>query len=202
MTYGTPTRRGLALSGLLCAGLLLQQCNIFEPRDAEPPSQSGFQYLPRTFPSNVILNLQNAIGQKDVAGYIACFTDSTRSSSSFSFIPSADAADVYAAVLRNWSYQQEEAYFRKLVAAGRLPQGFSSLTLIPKDSLATGNERTYRFDYTLVFQHNVPEFTETVRGTAQFTIVNDNSDWTISQWVDLKTTTSLTWSSLKGKFSN
>lgn len=202
MMHGVTFRKGIIVSGLLCAGFLFQRCNLFEPRDAEPPSQSGFQYLPRTFPSNVVLNLQNAVGQKDVAGYIACFTDSTRSGASFTFVPSADAADVYASVLRNWTYQQEEAYFRNLVAARKMPQGFSNLTLIPKDSLASQNERTYRYDYTLVFEHNVPGFTETVRGTAQFTIVNVNSDWTIAQWVDLKTTTSLTWSSLKGKFSN
>jgi hypothetical protein len=195
--------RFLFVSFLLCTPLALESCNLFEPREAEPPSQSGFQYLPRTFPANVVLNLQNSIGQQDVAAYMACITDSTRSSHTFRFVPSADAADVYAAVLRNWSYRQEQAYFQELVAKRKQPQSFSSLTLIPKDSTVTGNDsRTYSYDYTLIFEHTEPNFPQMVRGSLQFTLVNDNSEWTISRWVDLKTTNDLTWSSLKGKFSN
>lgn len=186
-----------------CSVLFVQSCNIFEPREAEQPSQSGFQYLPKTFPSNVILNLQNAIGQKDGVGYIACFTDSTRSSHTFSFTPSEDAIRIYASVLRNWSFQQEQSYFQNLVAKRRQPLSFSNLTLIAKDSVITGNEaRTYSYDYTLTFEHTEPGFTQTVRGSLQFTLVNDNSEWTISRWVDLKTRDDLTWSSFKGKFSN
>lgn len=184
-------------------GGLAAGCNIFEPREAEPPSQSGFQYLPRTFAANVILNLQNSIAQQDVAGYTACITDSTRSQHAFRFIPSADAAETYASVLRNWTYQQEQAYFQNLVAKRKQPQSFSNLTMIPKDSIITGNDlRTYSYDYTLTFEHIEPGFTQTVRGSLQFTLVSDNSEWTIQRWVDLKTTNDLTWSSLKGKFSN
>jgi len=118
----------VAVSLLCCAAMLYAGCGLFEPREAEPPSQSGFQYLPRTLAANVLFNLQKAIEQKDVAGYIACFTDSLRSRYTFTFIPSADAAEIYGAIL--------------------------------------------------------------------------NSEWTISRWVDLKTTPGLTWSSFKGKFSN
>lgn len=194
-------------SGLMraaCYWLLMTcGCNLFETREAEPPSQSGFQYLPGTFPANVVFNLQNAVGQKDVAGYIACFTDSTRSHTNFSFVPSADAADIYGTVLRNWSYQQEQSYFQNLVAKRKQPQGFSNLTLVAKDSIATGNQSmTYSFDYTFTFEHTEPGFTQTARGRLQFVLVNDNSQWTISRWVDLKTTNDLTWSSFKGKFSN
>ncbi len=194
-------RTGFALASGLT--VLVAACNIFEPREAEPPSQSGFQYLPRTFPSNVILNLRRSIEQKDPVGYIACFSDSTRSQPAFIFIPSADAADVYASVLRNWTYAQEESYFRNLVSRSRQPLGFANLTLIPKDSTVSGdNSRTYGYDYTLVFEHTEPGFTQQGRGSLQFTLSEVNSEWTISRWVDLKTTNDLTWSSFKGKFSN
>lgn len=187
----------------LCLLLMSPSCNLFETREAEPPAQSGFQYLPRTFPANVIFNLQNAISQKDIAGYIGCFTDSTRSHTNFSFVPSADAADIYSTVLRNWSYQQEQSYFQNLVAKRKQPQSYSNLTLIAQDSIANGNESmTYSFDYTLTFEHTEPNFTQTARGGLQFIVVNDNSQWSISRWVDLKTTNDLTWSSFKGKFSN
>lgn len=187
----------------LCLLFMSPACNLFDPREAEAPSQSGFQYLPRTFPANVVFNLQNAVGQKDVAGYIACFTDSTRSRTTFSFVPSADAADIYATVLRNWSYQQEQSYFQNLVAKRKQPQSYSNLTLIARDSIASGNEAmTYNFDYTLTFEHTEPNFTQTSRGRLQFTVVNDNSQWSIARWIDLKTTNDLTWSSFKGKFSN
>lgn len=187
---------------MLLGFLLASGCNVFEPREAQPPSQAGFQYLPRTFPSNVLFNLQSAIVQKDPAAYIACITDPARSSHSFTFIPSADAAEVYGAILRNWTYEQERSYFQGLVAKRRQPQGISALSLTPIDSTVTGNDsRTYRFDYTLIFEHTEPNFPTTARGSLDFTLVNDNSEWTISRWVDLKTTNDLTWSSFKGKFS-
>ncbi len=192
------------LAGVLCCAVMLYAgCGLFEPREAEPPSQSGFQYLPRTLPANVVFNLQNAVEQKDVAGYIACFTDSTRSRYSFTFVPSADAAEIYGTVLRNWTYRQEQDYFQNLVAKRRQPVGISRLDLVPKDSVLSGNDmRTYSYDYTFTFEHTEPGFTQTAAGTLQFTLVNDNSEWTISRWVDLKTTSGLTWSSFKGKFSN
>jgi hypothetical protein len=193
----------VAVSLLCCAAVLYAGCGLFEPREAEPPSQSGFQYLPRTLAANVLFNLQKAIEQKDVAGYIACFTDSLRSRYTFTFIPSADAAEIYGAILRNWTYQQEQDYFQNLVAKRRQPVGISRLDLVPKDSVVSGNDmRTYSFDYVFTFEHTEPGFTQSAAGTLQFTLVNDNSEWTISRWVDLKTTPGLTWSSFKGKFSN
>ena len=44
-------------------------CDLFSPRGAEAPTQAGFQYLPRTFPSYVLQNLRDAIAQKDVVEY-------------------------------------------------------------------------------------------------------------------------------------
>ncbi len=193
----------ILVGALWCVTALHAGCGLFEPRDAEAPSQSGFQYLPRTLPANVVFNLQNAVEQKDVAGYIACFTDSTRSRYTFTFVPSADAAEIYGTVLRNWTYRQEQDYFQNLVAKRRQPVGVSRLDLVPKDSVISGNDmRTYSYDYTFTFEHTEPGFTHTAAGTLQFTLVNDNSEWTISHWVDLKTTPGLTWSSFKGKFSN
>jgi hypothetical protein len=198
---GVLKRAGAAAT--VASMLLMQSCTLFEPREAEAPTQSGANYLPRTFPANVVSNLKTAIAQKDPVGYIACFSDSTRTQTAFSFIPSADAASIYASVLRNWTYAQELAYFQNLVAKARKPQGFASLILTPKDSIVTGNEsRSYNFDYSFSFEHTESGFTQNARGSLQFTLVSYNSEWVIARWVDLQTTTNLTWSSFKGKFSN
>ena len=182
---------------------ILAGCNLFEPREAEQPSQSGVQYEQQTFPHAVITNLQKAIAQKDEAHYMACFTNPARSQHGFTFIPSADAADVYASVLRNWTYELELSYFRELAAQAKSkqPVGFSDLSLTAKDSLIASDTRTYSYDYTLRFEHSTPAFPQTVRGSLQFVLMSENSQWTISRWVDLKTRDDLTWSSFKGKFS-
>ncbi len=185
---------------VLCGFLILQSCNVFEPREAEPPSQSGVQYDQQTFPASVISNLQKAVAEKNEVRYIACFTNPSRSARTFTFIPSADAAETYGIVLRNWSYDQEQRYFRNLRA--KKPEGYSNLFLIKRDSVITSDSRTYNYGYTLTFEHNVPGFPQTAKGSLQFTLVNDHSEWTISRWVDLKTDTALTWSSFKGKFSD
>ncbi len=187
----------------LLFALCIGGCSLFEPREAEPPTQSGAQYEQQTLPHAVISNLQKAIAQKDDLHYIACFTNPARNQRGFTFVPSADAADVYASVLRNWTHDQELMYFRNLKAKARQPNGFSNLTLVSKpDSVITTDSREYGYDYTLTFEHTDTTFTTTVRGALRFSLINDNSEWTISRWVDLKTTNDLTWSSLKGKFSN
>lgn len=189
-------RSGSFLILLIAAVACSPSCNIFETRDPEPPTQSGFQYLPRTFPSNVIYNLEVAVAQKDVAGYMACIAQQ-----GFVFTPSARAAVTYAPVLNNWTYQQEQSYFENLVAR-RKPQSFSSLRITPTDSVISGDTRTYGCAYTFTFEHTDTSFTQGVSGNLQFTLLNMNSQWTITEWLDIESTSELTWSSFKGRFSN
>jgi len=185
----------------VCALLLPLRCSLFEPREPEPPTQSSFDYRPPTVPSIVISNLQNAVAQKNSANYISCFADPVKTKRAFAFVPSAEASAQYPGLLADWTVADELSYFQNLVAKSA-PNGFSSLLLTPKSSVVTADSVIYSFDYTLTFEHTESGFPTIARGTLQFSIGTDNNFWTIYRWSDFKTTTDITWSLVKGKFSN
>jgi hypothetical protein len=194
-----------ASAGRLClCGLLLLSvhgCGLFEPREPEGPSQSSLNFKPPTEPSVVIANLQSAIEQKNVANYVSCFADEAKGNPPFIFTPSPDAAALYAAALEQWTLNDEQSYFQNLIARSTA-QSFSSLALTPKGSTVSADSVVYTYDYTLVFEHNTPGFPGSARGTLQLTLRASQSNfWMIQRWVDFKTTSDISWSHFKGKFS-
>jgi len=177
-------------------------CGLFEPREAEAPTESGLNFVPPTDPAIVISNLQAAIDQKNVANYIACFSDVARQGRPFVFIPSAEATAQYGAVLANWDLAKEEAYFQNLIA--RSPTtAFSSLVLTLQSAIVSADSVLYEYDYIFSFGHSEQGFPQTARGRLQFTLgVDASTFWTIHRWIDFKSTDDITWSLFKGKFGN
>jgi hypothetical protein len=181
---------------------LLPGCGLFDPRDPEPPSQSSLNFRPPTEPAIVIANLQSAVEQKNSANYISCFADPAKLTSPYVFIPSADAEAQYGGALARWGREDEDAYFRNLIA--RSPNNaFSTLSLALKSSTVTADSVVHSYDYVLVFEHSDAGFPKTARGNLQFTMVTDPGNfWVILRWLDFKTTNDVTWSHFKGRFSN
>lgn len=181
-------RRSVVLT-LLCMGL--SACGVFEPREAEPPSESGGQYLPQNLPEEVIVNLKTAISQKEELPYLGCFKND------FVFEP--------IAALRNqfelpWSLAKEQAFIRRLIAARKQPNSFFNLTLSSYPPIVDLITREYQSGYTLTVE--LSDTTLAVMGELKFTLVNENSVWKISRWEDFSTTASsiTTWSALKARF--
>lgn len=194
---GMRTALALFLLAVAAAG-----CGLFEPRDPEDPSQSSLNYRPPTEPSIVIQNLQGAIEQRNPTNYIGCFADETRGAPPFAFIPSAEAAAAYGPTLTAWTLDDERGYFQNLVARSG-QQAYASLALTLKNTTVTSDSVVSAYDYVLVFEHNDAGFPRTARGSLQFTLREDAGKfWMIQRWVDFKSTTDITWSELKGKFSN
>jgi len=187
---------------MLIVAALAGGCGLFDPRDPEEPSQSSLNFLPPTDPNVVITNLQSAIEQKSVANYAACFSDASRGMQPFVFIPSADAAAIYGSVLGSWTLQEEQAYFQNIIARST-QQANATLALTLKTTTVWSDSVVSAYDYVLVFEHNDPGFPKTARGSLQFTLREDASNfWSIQRWVDFKTTSDISWSHFKGKFSN
>ena len=175
-------------------------CGLFEPRDPEPPGQSGLDYVPATVPSIVLSNLQAAIAQRKVDNYMRNFGDPAVTGRPFVFIPSTEASTVYPNV-REWTYANEREYFQNLVAKA---DGFSSLTLVARDSVIGPADATYNFDYVLSFQHtDAATFPTSASGNLQFILAPDATNiWYVFSWTDFSTSPEITWSSFKGKFGN
>ena len=195
-------RRVTATVVLFGCGIWMVSCGIFEPRTPEEPTESGLNFRPATTPEIVVSNLQNAIDQKNAENYISCFKDPLKGGIPFAFIPSADASAQYPSVMLTWSYAQENAYFRNLIAKTS-PGSFSSLSLQLDNSIVGTDSVLYTYRYTLIIEHTEAGFPTTAKGTLQFALSADAANiWSIHRWVDFQTENAITWSMFKGKFSN
>lgn len=182
--------------------LLPIRCSLFETRTPAPPTQASLDFQPASDAPTVISNLENAIAQKSSENYIRCFADPSRNRRGFTFIPSAEGLAQYPGLLANWTIDDELGYIRNLIAKSP-PNGFSSLLLSLRSSVVTADSVVYNYDYTLTFEHTEAGFPMTARGTLQFSLGTDNTNsWTIFRWSDFKTSNDITWSLVKGKFSN
>ncbi len=190
---------------VLIAGIALcgWACGLFEPRAAEDPTQAGSNYQPALDAPTVITNLTNAISQKDETNYIRCFSEPVAGGRIFTFIASAEGLAQYGSILSTWTRNDELNYFRNLHARSG-PTSYSNLQLNEKSPPnVTADSVVYYFDYTFQFEHTDKTFPTVAQGSLTFTIVPDNNgQWAIAHWVDFKTTSAISWSMFKGKFSS
>lgn len=184
----------------------LTSCALFEPREPEPPSQSGSNFEPPYSAETVISNLKNAIAAKNLDNYIACFSDPLRTQRVYTFVPSAPAWAQYSGELSSWDREKERAYMQNLISRTS-SNAFSSLLLVPKSFQITSDSVVHNYEYTFTFHHDGRVISDsTARGELWFTLGQDNSGlWSIYRWIDYPltpTSTIITWSSFKGGFSS
>lgn len=194
----------IILATVLSGTLLLSAhgCGIFEPRTPQDPTQPSLDFQPPTDPLTVISNFQSAIAQKSVPNYVQCLSDPATAPRAFSFIPSSEGTAVYASLFRNWTIAEEQAYFQNL-SNRTTPTSVSSLVLTQKNMSLSPDSAVLEYDYVLTFEHTVAGFPTRASGDAQFVLLRSTSNiWTICRWSDFKTTSDVSWSLFKGKFSN
>jgi hypothetical protein len=171
-------------------------CSLFDPRDPEPPSQSGLMFQPPVSPEIVIQNLRSAIAGKNTPNYMQCFSDPARSQRGFTFIPSANVITQ----LSDWDREDESNYFSTLVSAA---DGTSSLDVSGSFPSTSSDTVDYESQYTFTFDHNrKSRFPIVARGSLQFSLEEDDQGrWSIYYWKDIQTSDSLkTWSEFKQEF--
>jgi hypothetical protein len=127
---------------------------------------------------------------------MSCFADPLKTAKPFTFIPSAG----YAAQLGDWTLTEERAYFNNLVTGS--PNAFANLDLQEQSPPARSSDSViYFYNYTLTYDHKVPNFPTTAQGSLQFSVGPGNDGtWSIYRWADFKTVTDTTWSLFKLKF--
>jgi hypothetical protein len=193
-----------AAAAALFLTLGLAACGLFQTRTPEAPTQPSDSFIPATDADAVVQNLQSAIAEKSSVNYVRCLADASHAKQPYVFVPSATAAATYAGIFAHWTVDDERQYFQNLVArtAGK-PSAFSNLVLAHKTILLSGDSTVVSYDYTFTFEHNDPSFPTVATGTMQLVMGPDNTNaWVIYRWTDYKTTSDVTWSHFKGKFSN
>ena len=183
--------------------LILSGCNIFQTRTPQPPQQGQSIFIPPTTYDIVMENLQNAISDRNVNNYIACFSDPTTGGRAFSFQPSPTASRQYQSIFQGWDISSERGYFNNLISQSSTSAS-PSLVLVPNQEQPLGSDSAYySADYTLIWPNKEPAAPQRVQGNLQFYLgQNSSGNWSIYRWIDAGTSdTAKTWSDLKALFS-
>ena len=177
-------------------------CGLFETREPEPPSSGSATFVPPTAPEIVLVNLENAISEKNTENYVRCLVDTLNSSQRFVFLPTASAAGRYAGTFASWPLQSERGWFAA-VRAFAPKDAPSYLNLSGSFVVITADSAVYEGPYELTIRHGVPNISETARGSLQFVLHTDrNSIWSVTRWTDIPLADETSWSEWKGRFAN
>jgi hypothetical protein len=144
--------------------------------------------------------MTNAFRDLNSVNYLKSFADSSSAGRNFSFEPTQQAKIKYGGIFLTWNRQSEQQYFENL--RSKIPSGSAvTLTLELAPQSLQSDSAQYEATYTLTARHTVAGLSQVATGKAQFLLIADRSrSWVIWRWTDLTTSSSFSWSDLKGAF--
>lgn len=190
--------------------IVLQSCDLFSTRTPELPDTGRSTFQPPFTPEIVISNFTNAVKEKNIDNFAACFSDTSKNfSASYRFIPSTEALGKFGTLFFGWNIESERNAFSSLI---------SNMDSDVFPILNFSNNEQYQFeikqqdsaifesDYHLTVNHESQTIETVFAGTLRF-LIKSGSDgtWSIEQWTDMNPSGDsilVTWSSLKAGFIN
>jgi hypothetical protein len=191
-----------AAAGIFCLLIGVGCDNPFATREPEPPKQNQSNWIQPISPTYVLINLKNAISEKNSANYLRCLADTSVSPRQFSFVADAVTINSNPGLFQRWGKEEEANYLNQLSS------------YMPKDSTASVDfdrlkETTFQDSVIFLESYvlNVHYKCESIdcpgsrRGQAEFRFVRtEDETWYIYKWIDYSTGDDLTWSNLKALF--
>jgi hypothetical protein len=176
--------------------------NPFGTREPEAPNTSQSKWIQPTSPNYVLVNLKNALLEKNNSNYLRCLADTSVSKLEFKFFADPAAMNANPGLFQRWGKEDEVNYLNQL------------FSILPKDSTigATFNrlkETTFQDSvillqtYSLVFNEKCDSAPcmRYMEGQAEFRLLRTEDDlWYIYRWSDFSTSDNETWSDLKARF--
>lgn len=177
----------------LCILVIVVISGCFRTRPVEPPSSSGSEWVSPTDYEILLSNLKTSISQRNVQNYLRCFNQD-----SINFVPAASLLNDNENIWKNWSIQDEQAYFDNMVA-DLTSQSGNSLSLLQTDLQdVTSDSVKYVGDYTLRVNHADTTLSTFFKGQIQLSIkLNSFNEWEIHRWRDIEIFADSSWSNLK-----
>lgn len=176
--------------------------NPFATREPEPPVQNQSSWIQPTSPTYALINLKNAVAEKNISNYLRCLADTGVSAKSFSFVADAATMNANPGLFQRWGKEAEANYLNQLSS------------YLPKDSTASVNferlkETSFQDSVILLQSYELKvnyrcegrECPRLWRGQAELRFIRTEDEvWYIYKWIDYATGNDLTWSSLKAAF--
>ena len=172
--------------------------SLFSTREPEQPISRQSNWIPPISPQQVVLNMQNAVYERNVDNYIRCLIDSAYSIYRFSFFPDLQIAADHAAVFLDWDRRREQSVMKQ---AFSLVPAVKVSNLIFTDEtweITSSDQAIFGAQYTLELQHSQTSLDTIFKGYATWNLAQDNrGEWAIHTWIDNQVTNARSWSFLK-----
>ncbi len=191
-------KRTLIISLILA---LLSACDLFTPRDPEPPigTNDPYAWKPPTTPAIVLENLSSAFPAHKLNYHMDALSFDPEGVAGFVFFPDQGVAVSQPGVFDAWGYDEEENFITKLFQVldeddlQRL-----DWTVVQSSSLEGRHEIIADYNLSISYTETRGALPATLKGQATLTLIQ-NSDllYEISVWQDLKNDTLPCWSDLK-----
>jgi len=167
----------------------------FSTREPESPIENQSGWIPPLSPERVLINLQNAILERNSENFIQCLSSGERS---FTFVPDPDVMANYGELFLDWDLISEQTVIQQIFSL--IPSDSSAYLLFPEDvrELQSTDSTIFVKKYLLEVhstQNNLPQIYE---GQVEYWLYpNTQGEWSIYQWMDFASGESQPWSYLK-----
>jgi len=181
--------------------LFLTGCELFTPRDSEPPLDvlDPYAWVPPTSPEIVLQNLANSFPAHKLNYHLDVLGNSDETGVDFAFFPDQGVATSQPGVFDNWGFDEEENFITKLFEALN-EEGLQRLEWEQTDFVPLDDRYEIITDYHLTFSYGESDtpLPAQLKGQATLTLIqNVDLLYEISVWQDLKSDTLPCWSDLK-----
>ena len=182
--------------------LLLGCENPFATREPEAPITKQSTWIQPTSPDYVMVNLINAIGEKNITNYIRCLADTSSSNKNFNFVAEPSVALKNPGLFSRWQKEEELNYLNQLMLY--LPTDSTSklvLNSLRENSSQDSVILIQEYTLNLGLKCDDNSCPRLLQGQVEFHLSKSNEDlWFIHSWVDFATGDEPTWSELKAFF--
>ena len=189
----------LVIISLLLA--LISACELFTPRDPEPPLDTldPYAWIPPTSPEIVLQDLANAFPAHKENYHLDVLAGRSGDVATFRFFPDHSVASAQPGVFDGWGYAEEENFMIKLFEILN-PEGIQDLSW-SKDQVSTIEDRheiIADYDLRLSYLENSSKYPSHFSGQIILSLVqNDDLLYQITTWQDVKSDSLPCWSELK-----
>ena len=175
--------------------------NPFATRKPEDPQSNQSTWVQPTSPNFVLINLTNAINEKNITNYIRCLSDSSNSKINFKYVAEPSIALQNPGLFSRCQKEEELNFLNQLMLY--LPKDSTSKLLLKplreisfQDSVVLVKE--YILKLGLECTDNCPK---NIQGQAEFRLGKSDEDlWFIHKWSDFSTGDFANWSELRSYF--
>jgi len=174
----------------------------FSTREPEEPQSKQSSWIQPTSPATVLVNLKNAISEKNKNNLLRCLSDTSATPKSFRYVADPAVASAFPGLFRSWGKPEEENYLNQLLSF--VPaDSIMRLELVPMRETTEADSVILLQEYNLRVGHTAEtsECPRRMRGQVEFRLSRSSEDlWSIHRWSDLATGAEPTWSDLRAYF--